>query len=615
MRTRIKAFWIAAFFCAFAGGARAQTTVSGTFHDPNGITYGGGVLTAQLITPGGAQPTINGQPIQTSIGPTTLNPDGSMPATNFPSTNLILPSPSQWSITVCSLPNLPSPGLGPQCGTIKTNVTGASQDISTAMNAVLPAISQVPSGGAVAFSAITNGTATGKTFTMGAGSLLTFAAGGQINASECNGGPCGSGTIAGSIAVNQVAFGSGANAIQGSNALTYNGTNFVLSRSSTDTLDGLFRIQGIGAGNCDGLGTSCLLELGTESSSSYGLVFRNKIAPSVTTPSLAYQFLDNDGTFNIQSLGDANTGGTASLQLKAENVTAFFLVQGNVAHSEVGIDLNGNSNGGCGSSAFTDNPGTPNFFYGLILGDNGCAGVSLVGKLGSDFSLRQDNGSGTFGGDIEFGTAGDVSISSVAGQFITLGHTVEAGLLVEAPIFMTGSRAVKFLGSGGGEADIQCAAVCGSPNAMNLPTTTGAANSFLSTDGGNPQQLSWQTVAGSIPASNFLSCTQANCASSFANITNSFPVDTQYNISSSVGCVNSTAAATVVLQVRYTDVSSTLQTLITPTATCTTLGASSISQINQVVRVKAGTAFAYFVTAVNSPTYEASVALVQQGIN
>lgn len=50
-------------------------------------------------------------------------------------------------------------------------------------------------------------------------------------------------------------------------------------------------------------------------------------------------------------------------------------------------------------------------------------------------------------------------------------------------------------GSTSGGATLQVAAIAGTPNPLQLPITTGTAGQVLTTDGGNPQQLSWQTPA------------------------------------------------------------------------------------------------------------------------
>jgi hypothetical protein len=57
---------------------------------------------------------------------------------------------------------------------------------------------------------------------------------------------------------------------------------------------------------------------------------------------------------------------------------------------------------------------------------------------------------------------------------------------------------LRLAGNTSGIASIGAAAVAGTPNQMNLPTTTGTAGQFLQTDGANPQQLTWATVSGGI---------------------------------------------------------------------------------------------------------------------
>lgn len=55
---------------------------------------------------------------------------------------------------------------------------------------------------------------------------------------------------------------------------------------------------------------------------------------------------------------------------------------------------------------------------------------------------------------------------------------------------------VSIVGSTSGSAAIGTAAVAGTPHQMNLPTSTGSAGQVLTTDGGNPQQLTWSSVSG-----------------------------------------------------------------------------------------------------------------------
>lgn len=68
--------------------------------------------------------------------------------------------------------------------------------------------------------------------------------------------------------------------------------------------------------------------------------------------------------------------------------------------------------------------------------------------------------------------------------------TIEKDLFNNPPV-------MSFSGVTSGVATIGAASIAGNPNKMNLPTSTGTNGQFLSTDGGSPQQLSWQTVSGS----------------------------------------------------------------------------------------------------------------------
>jgi hypothetical protein len=173
----IAAVLSAAFF--FVTPARAQyTTVTATVHDPNGIPYANGLMSAVLVPASPGRWTLNGPPYLGQIGLTNLDTTGTFSAT-FGDNNVILPGGSQWLITIFSNPGgIPLPlGTGQQSFTVTMTITGGSQNISTTLNA--------------------------------AATKLTNFAGN------------GSGTIGGGIAANQVAVGSGTNAITGSNNFTF----------------------------------------------------------------------------------------------------------------------------------------------------------------------------------------------------------------------------------------------------------------------------------------------------------------------------------------------------------------------------------------------------------
>lgn len=113
----------------------------------------------------------------------------------------------------------------------------------------------------------------------------------------------------------------------------------------------------------------------------------------------------------------------------------------------------------------------------------------------------------------------------------------------------------------------------------------------------------------------FISCTNATPCASSATTFLVAPVTTIYRINAAVACTGTVAAATAILAIKYTDVSSTVQTLTVATATCTALGSASVASMVQEVVISTGTNVQYSVTIANAPTYQARVAVYQEGIN
>ena len=118
-----------------------------------------------------------------------------------------------------------------------------------------------------------------------------------------------------------------------------------------------------------------------------------------------------------------------------------------------------------------------------------------------------------------------------------------------------------------------------------------------------------------ISQSGWVSCTQANCASSATTFYVTGNATTLYRINASVNCTSATAAATAILAIKYTDPSSTVQTVTLATATCTTLGSLAIANLIQSVAILNGTNIQYSVAIVNAPTYTARIAVYQEGMN
>ena len=113
----------------------------------------------------------------------------------------------------------------------------------------------------------------------------------------------------------------------------------------------------------------------------------------------------------------------------------------------------------------------------------------------------------------------------------------------------------------------------------------------------------------------WISCSQATPCASSATTFYVAPTTTLYRISAGVACTSTGAAATAILVVKYTDPSSTVQTITLSMATCTALGVGSIASLDQPSVILAGTNVQYSLTVANSPNYQARIAVYQEGMN
>ena len=228
------------------------------------------------------------------------------------------------------------------------------------------------------------------------------------------------GTIGGSIATNQIAFGSGANTIQGSNNLTYTSGKFnlqdtaaILTPLATETISG------------NGSGGTAWLQ-----------------------PALQEIIANTDGEWLTVATNAAGTGNSGSSR-----------------GTWIGEYLLSASNG---------NQGGFQYYVGGVLKAQiqfGGAGVGVqLGTNNSDTTITAIR-----------------CVSNAGIQLFT-----DTGFQVE---LMLGT-ALKFDGSSSGFAILGVAASAGSPNRINLPTTTGTNGQVLTTDGANPQQTSWTTPGG-----------------------------------------------------------------------------------------------------------------------
>jgi len=122
------------------------TTVTGTVVDPHAVPYALGTITPTLVSSG--SPTLNGQPYSPPTQPVGLDKTGSF-SFNVADNTQLQPAGTKWNFTVCSATGTVQPaiGTGSQCFTLAAPITisGASQSISTQLNAVAPALT-IPLG-------------------------------------------------------------------------------------------------------------------------------------------------------------------------------------------------------------------------------------------------------------------------------------------------------------------------------------------------------------------------------------------------------------------------------------------------------------------------------------
>jgi hypothetical protein len=146
----------AVLFLAFAVPVRAQTqtTVTATVIDPGTIPYAGATALFTLVGATGGSPCVmtggNCVPISTQAGPATLNAAGFFSLNVYPNASILCGGKTcttQWNVRVNISPGvLPPWGTGPQTFNANVTISGSSQDISTTLNALAPALTN-PLGG------------------------------------------------------------------------------------------------------------------------------------------------------------------------------------------------------------------------------------------------------------------------------------------------------------------------------------------------------------------------------------------------------------------------------------------------------------------------------------
>lgn len=108
--------------------AAQRTTVTGTVLDPNGNAYANGTFSADYIPAAGcvSPPTLSGSPFQTSI-PGALTAAGALPSLSLADNNVACTG-SQWRFSICNSTKV-------TCFQVLITITGASQTVTSAIQA------------------------------------------------------------------------------------------------------------------------------------------------------------------------------------------------------------------------------------------------------------------------------------------------------------------------------------------------------------------------------------------------------------------------------------------------------------------------------------------------
>ena len=142
-----KSLLILAWFIVTAGGVgfSQQTTTTGTFVDPDGTAWNAGTYSIQYVnsTPGKPYNTSTGAFI-TTLYTGSLNSSGALSLT-LDDVKYVSPANGTWAFTIC--PNVS--GGASNCSTVDIPVTGATENVSTLVNAALKA--PRPGGGVGAY--------------------------------------------------------------------------------------------------------------------------------------------------------------------------------------------------------------------------------------------------------------------------------------------------------------------------------------------------------------------------------------------------------------------------------------------------------------------------------
>jgi len=391
------AFKRAAAFLLLSGASLlAQfTLVSGTVKDPNNLPYAFGTISAQLASSSSPVFTLTGLSYAVPTQAVGLDKNGKF-LLRLADNTALSPGGSQYSFTVCSGAGTVSPsvGTGSQCFTTGLlTISGATQDISTAINALALALTLSGAGGITGATAggglVVNGTTLGNRVDCGNNQVL------QWNGAAWVCSSVSAGTVTGSGAVGYYPKFSGSST---NIAQSLFGDGSTLNQC---TISAISRTANLVTVTCQG-GSGAWIPSGSPMSIS-GVAdssFNTGVGVSVTPiTDTGAQYTYTQVGANASSsggsvqpyIGPAGASITVAPVISTNsNPVAFFATPGDVSAQSVGFDFRvgastgngspgGNFNVYAGDSNGNANAGGINLFAGKALG-SGTSGTVNIAK-------------------------------------------------------------------------------------------------------------------------------------------------------------------------------------------------------------------------------------------
>ena len=405
----------------------------------------------------------------------------------------------------------------------------------------------------------------------------------------------------------------------------YDGTNFELQNPQT-TSGGVTSLTGDSTlfNNSGSTGAVTLSKVSQSPNTAFmgpaaavlsNLVQQNSTATLGTPTSVAY--LSNNSAHNLLIVAfTANSNaGFAVSDTAGDSFTQAAVVN----PSGLGTDVyyTCNAVGGANTVSITNLGGYAHVHIYEFTGNptSSCLDTTGVSSTGTNSVTATTSGSVSQSTELVFAFAGlysGAAMSSLSAgtgfvneQFTSsasLNNSLARSAVGTATTGLTGTQSVTFtnnVASGGGSASVIIAT-------FKLNTSTGTAPGAM-------RDITTSDLLAGIPHTPgpFFSITSAAQTSAISDTILTTAAAAQlYRFSGEINCTSSTSTATATLNLKWTDTSNTAQTL-SITATCTTLGSSSIADMVHVIRVAAGANVTYGVTVANSPHYDVDLRMEQ----